>query len=234
MYYNSRQRECYCDRNNGPERLGRGSADDCIHFTVNILGTTFSGACSEQAIIDPRDRDLPTRKVTSTAQCIHFCARYEYAVYEPYSGPSANCRCGRYPVRYSSSACRRDNTFYVFNQPPPPTAAPRARARRLDAELARLAQEHPECPPGRTACPVEGGGYECIDTDTELESCGGCRVPGSSAPAGIDCTALPGVHPHAVTCTRGRCVTFRCKPGFTLRKGKCVAYTHRTLVDLKV
>jgi hypothetical protein len=34
------------------------------------------------------------------------------------------------------------------------------------------------CPAGRTACSISydrADGYECIDTDTELESCGGCR-----------------------------------------------------------
>lgn len=29
--------------------------------------------------------------------------------------------------------------------------------------------EHPDCPVGLTACPVNGDGFECLNTDTELE-----------------------------------------------------------------
>jgi hypothetical protein len=36
------------------------------------------------------------------------------------------------------------------------------------------------------------------------------------------CTALAGVHPHAVTCQQGTCVVKRCRPGWTLVDGGCV------------
>lgn len=41
--------------------------------------------------------------------------------------------------------------------------------------------------------------YECIDTQSELESCGGCASSGE----GVDCTTLPGVK--SVTCRAGQC-----------------------------
>lgn len=68
--------------------------------------------------------------------------------------------------------------------------------------------------------------YECIDTRTNLESCGGCVVPysltGSSLDdddeeepdMGVDCTALPGVSD--VGCHAGRCVVRKCAKGYKL------------------
>ncbi len=55
------------------------------------------------------------------------------------------------------------------------------------------------------ACPLKGltatsNDYECLDTDAELESCGGCASIG----AGQDCTAIEGVW--NVACTTGSCV----------------------------
>jgi hypothetical protein len=55
-----------------------------------------------------------------------------------------------------------------------------------------------------TACPVVGpygvlSDYECIDTDQELQSCGGC----SSTGAGQDCTAIRGAW--NVGCEYGHC-----------------------------
>lgn len=58
------------------------------------------------------------------------------------------------------------------------------------------------CPAGLTACPIPGqsaNDYECINTATELESCGGCASLGS----GQDCTAIPGVL--NVKCKQGSC-----------------------------
>ncbi|GAA5820077.1 hypothetical protein JCM10212_006428 [Sporobolomyces blumeae] len=63
------------------------------------------------------------------------------------------------------------------------------------------------CPAGHSACEVEGTlGYECIDTASSLEMCGGC--PG----VGVDCTALPGVE--GVGCVMGECEIWSCMDGF--------------------
>jgi len=55
-----------------------------------------------------------------------------------------------------------------------------------------------------TACPVVGthgifSDYECIDTEHDLQSCGGCPSTGS----GRDCTAIRGAW--NVGCERGHC-----------------------------
>ena len=55
------------------------------------------------------------------------------------------------------------------------------------------------CPIGWEACPVKTGKtfvYECVNTSSDLESCGGC--PGL-ANEGVDCSTLPGVSDVAVS-----------------------------------
>ncbi|KDR85002.1 hypothetical protein GALMADRAFT_131762 [Galerina marginata CBS 339.88] len=66
------------------------------------------------------------------------------------------------------------------------------------------------CPTGLDACPVSGlsGDYECLDTATELESCGGCSTLGK----GQDCTAIKGVW--NVGCEQGSCKVYTCAGGF--------------------
>ncbi|GAA5820376.1 hypothetical protein JCM10212_002726 [Sporobolomyces blumeae] len=77
----------------------------------------------------------------------------------------------------------------------------RARARR---NLARRNL----CPASHEACAIEGSsGFECIDTSSNLEQCGGCATSG----AGVDCTALPNVD--AVGCVAGVCEIWSCAEG---------------------
>ncbi|KAF9015172.1 hypothetical protein BDQ17DRAFT_1294748 [Cyathus striatus] len=69
------------------------------------------------------------------------------------------------------------------------------------------------CPTGLDACPIKGlttGDYECLDTDSELESCGGCTSLGK----GQDCTTIPGAW--NVGCERGSCIVYSCAGGFVL------------------
>ncbi|GLB42741.1 hypothetical protein LshimejAT787_1201900 [Lyophyllum shimeji] len=75
-----------------------------------------------------------------------------------------------------------------------------------------------QCPRGLSACGVLGRGarsWECINTQTELESCGGCTIPlynGQVGPEGRDCTVIEGVSD--VSCVKGRCLVHRCMPGY--------------------
>ncbi|GAA5894662.1 uncharacterized protein JCM6883_002168 [Sporobolomyces salmoneus] len=66
------------------------------------------------------------------------------------------------------------------------------------------------CPAGETACPIfpRMGTYECIDTSSELENCGGC----SSRSLGEDCTTIKGAL--GLACQSGKCNVFTCQPGF--------------------
>ncbi|ORY26668.1 hypothetical protein BCR39DRAFT_484249 [Naematelia encephala] len=71
------------------------------------------------------------------------------------------------------------------------------------------------CPPGLSACatysssPALKGAFECLDTRSSLEACGGC--PGTG---GVDCSAIDNADD--VTCEQSRCVIRSCAPGFTV------------------
>lgn len=110
--------------------------------------------------------------------------------------------------------------------PSPPKPSKKPGKGKREAQVKRI-EEIPlpkMCPVGYDACPIPtatglSADYECIDTTSELESCGGCASLGE----GQDCTAIPGVW--NVACTRGQCQVSSCAPGFTLSKaeGRCIA-----------
>ncbi|THH30635.1 hypothetical protein EUX98_g3549 [Antrodiella citrinella] len=91
-------------------------------------------------------------------------------------------------------------------------------------------KRHAVCDRGFTPCGVfEWSGmrasqaWECVDTQSDLESCGGCAVPlMRGTPRGIDCTAIPGVAD--VSCGAGSCVVHRCLPGYvpSLDRAFCI------------
>jgi len=65
--------------------------------------------------------------------------------------------------------------------------------------------------------------YECVDTQTNLESCGGCVVPYTlgltkdelkNTKLGVDCTGLRGVGD--VGCHKGKCIVRKCRKGYEL------------------
>jgi len=72
------------------------------------------------------------------------------------------------------------------------------------------------CRAGSTICPVFGHGkasWECVDTMSDLESCGGCIYSGvDDGPVGVDCSAIEGVSD--VACQHGQCVVNLCMPGY--------------------
>jgi hypothetical protein len=72
------------------------------------------------------------------------------------------------------------------------------------------------CPPGREYCRAGRSGWECLDTSSDLEACGGCPYSG----VGVDCSALPGAG--SVACVEGKCVIQTCDQGYTLRGTDCV------------
>ncbi|ORY85309.1 hypothetical protein BCR35DRAFT_289978 [Leucosporidium creatinivorum] len=112
-----------------------------------------------------------------------------------------------------------------------PSASARARQKlkkRVSNKSVKL------CPGKESACPIVGstsfllaqasgfkafrsqdiekveaaGGYECLDTDYTLESCGGCASMGE----GQNCALIP--HAHSTGCNSGKCMVFSCTAGF--------------------
>jgi hypothetical protein len=87
----------------------------------------------------------------------------------------------------------------------------------------RSLAEGAACARGYSACPVPGlykvGMYECLDTSTNVESCGGCMTPFPGNAAGVDCSAIVGAE--EVDCIQGACKVVSCEPGFLLVGNAC-------------
>ncbi|EAU83478.1 hypothetical protein CC1G_04734 [Coprinopsis cinerea okayama7 len=83
-----------------------------------------------------------------------------------------------------------------------------------------LTAENAKCPTGFTACGILGrhaGSWECVDTQRDLESCGGCMVSLNNDlnnRDGQDCTAIQGVDD--VACVQGQCKVNKCMDGYTV------------------
>ncbi|KZT60708.1 hypothetical protein CALCODRAFT_448152 [Calocera cornea HHB12733] len=89
------------------------------------------------------------------------------------------------------------------------------------------------CPKGLSLCGVQSSwsntNWECIDTKTDLESCGGCVMGVMGTPSsGVDCTAIEGVED--VACDGGKCQVFSCAPGYRVSDcgTTCVRTSHHT------
>ncbi|KIO29697.1 hypothetical protein M407DRAFT_21123 [Tulasnella calospora MUT 4182] len=83
-----------------------------------------------------------------------------------------------------------------------PTGSPIARKKR-----------DTHCTRGLESCPHYSGrgGFECVNTQNDPESCGGC-VSFDGKGSGTDCTALEGVS--VTRCAKGSCVVDACRKGY--------------------
>ncbi|OCF45392.1 hypothetical protein I317_00637 [Kwoniella heveanensis CBS 569] len=179
----------------------------------------FQGCTSPNAYLHS------TTGYTSYEQCLSACASSAYTFVKPLE-TSWQCFCGSSMGSPALTECGL-NKYLIYYHDPIAQASQLTR-RKLRERLNESTRQAADCPSGLTACLVEGytDSYECIDTNAEIESCGGCinGVFGSTnATAGTDCTALAGVALGAATCTAGRCESFACESGFSLVDGACVA-----------
>lgn len=121
--------------------------------------------------------------------------------------------------------------FYRVGRPPVPSSL--SLKRSLAAARAEEASEfaaYSHCPRGLDACSISGskGAYECLDTTSELESCGGCMegyfdhryINGT---IGTDCTSIDGVTLGGASCVDGRCRVTACRKGYELEGDRCVS-----------
>nr|XP_018264050.1 uncharacterized protein I303_03928 [Kwoniella dejecticola CBS 10117]OBR86208.1 hypothetical protein I303_03928 [Kwoniella dejecticola CBS 10117] len=116
--------------------------------------------------------------VNNAVECIGICTRYALVVYkDDGSPPGCWCEGYRWWEETAPVTCGFNVAFtyeYKFWETQPSGIARRqARAKRLLEER----KDTSLCPGGKTACNIldgDGLSFECIDTDAELESCGGC------------------------------------------------------------
>ncbi|GAA5915955.1 uncharacterized protein JCM6883_001064 [Sporobolomyces salmoneus] len=92
-----------------------------------------------------------------------------------------------------------DQTTFTCALASSPSGRARARRNLSNRNLCPSANEE--------ACSVAGG-FECIDTSSSLENCGGCANAG-----GVDCSAIEGVS--SSSCNMGTCEIWACADGYT-------------------
>lgn len=121
-----------------------------------------------------------------------------------------SCPTGSQPTCVAATGCG-------CSVPLGPVPSARLRARRaplVSRQSKRDALSAAHCPGEETACAI-GKGWECIDTTSSLDSCGGCMGSG-----GENCLSITGAL--GVGCFESKCQVSSCFPGFTLSNGKCI------------
>ncbi|GAA5967916.1 hypothetical protein JCM11641_005807 [Rhodosporidiobolus odoratus] len=187
--------------------LGDSHKKACPKCPANSEAICGSGQCgckcSAGYFADPSHGCLPIQTCTSTGGHIRRG-----------DDGTSTCQCPSPFVASSNGGCALPAS---------------ARARRLARSQEQLALRSPaqdasvveedafKCPSGERACPIGNfGGWECIDTSNELESCGGCPGERSS----VNCLAQAGAE--NVACIESQCVISSCFPGFRLLNGRCI------------
>ncbi|WOO84480.1 Protein priA [Vanrija pseudolonga] len=233
----------------GPRVVGQSSASTQTFYgcyssasapAYNLYSSFVFFGCTASLTLNPADGLAGGVRgpMTATA-CWAGCAGFLYAYLQGTPEPTFNCFCANnQPFTSGVGLSCGPSSFYMYSHTPAQAASHLARRKQrlLQIDAERVLVDNPYCPVGLESCRVypdlRDESYECIRTDTELESCGGCRYgrygPGATnmttAP-GVDCTALPGVRFGAVTCRQGQCVISGCRYGFRLRNNACLPTT---------
>ncbi|KAH9835562.1 protein priA [Rhodofomes roseus] len=131
--------------------------------------------------------------------------------------PTTTPQCGgSWSWNHGSSTCCDGGGSTTTTTPAPSANPVKSRSKPAHKRAATKARRSTfTCPDQLESCPISGltgptGDFECIDPQTELESCGGCASTGE----GQDCTAIEGVW--NVGCERGRCALYTCAQGYKL------------------
>ncbi|WRT70649.1 uncharacterized protein IL334_007647 [Kwoniella shivajii] len=234
-YYDNSDGACTCSTSdpavsayeNAQDSGGTCASDQA---SVHFLNTDYAfSSCSSTITSEGTAR---TVFVTTPAQCFTSCAGTYGSAGISHYGSTYVCFCAQVNHADDSQVCQGatgDGGIYIYNRD---VVTPTAVARRQLKERLRraLATKHQYCPSGLTACIVgtDPEAFECVDTQADLESCGGCMnglygptVRNGTFP-GVDCSTLPAVAMGGVTCTRGQCEVSACSYGHALVDNQCV------------
>ncbi|KAK0495645.1 hypothetical protein EDD18DRAFT_1054072, partial [Armillaria luteobubalina] len=103
---------------------------------------------------------------------------------------------------------------------PPPKTECNGQCGVFPPPVTTLMEAQATCKIGQSVCGVPSPkgkyDYECMNTSSASDSCGGCTVPhpfdSAQPPHGIDCNTIP--YSMAGSCRAGRCVIDRCYTGY--------------------
>ncbi|WWC60255.1 uncharacterized protein I303_102821 [Kwoniella dejecticola CBS 10117] len=229
---------CYCTNDNPPadpdqyinDNSGMGSCNvgnAAMFDTVTDYSWEYCTGTLGDAVLKPNQDSMEA--------CFDLCDAYTWAYAVPISEDGANnglfgCSCSNTDVGEGTAPYCAANAYFAFDHTAPtsPSVIVRRNARIKRRQDLIDQQRDNGCPAGLTACNVptsDGYSFECLDTTSELESCGGCLYGTFGASpvnsTGVDCSALPGSILGGTTCYRGTCQALACEEGWTLKNGVC-------------
>lgn len=213
-----------------PDPVTVGLIDACLCETSisNFLATsivaeaavTLVGAAQVSATVQSLIEDSPSKEVcqypahaspvcTSQNLC-HFTCSDGYTPSTPLGQTSpTDCECIA-PYSVCNGQCGNFPNGC-------PSQVPLVKVTKKRRSMSSL------CDAGLEVCGAPGSayggrGWECVDTTSDLESCGGCTVAAPFALGdplrGTDCSAIP--HVNEVECRKGQCFISSCLSGFSL------------------
>ncbi|OCF41504.1 hypothetical protein I317_04707 [Kwoniella heveanensis CBS 569] len=220
--------KCQCSTNYEPgSYIATIDNEQCPENSLNvrIVSTTFYYQGCYTGTVYPEDEGYEFT-TNGPISCFEECAFSSYAVWS-YSASSEvyMCRCVNEDFTFGTQAPCSPSTRTIFFHDADASASGLARRNLRDRLRRAMRAEAQYCPSGLTACNVYGSedGYECVDTSSDLEACGGCihgEFGKSSSVQGQDCTAV-GAKLGRSTCLNGHCFATACKRGLTLVDGVC-------------
>nr|XP_031862225.1 uncharacterized protein CI109_002190 [Kwoniella shandongensis]KAA5529297.1 hypothetical protein CI109_002190 [Kwoniella shandongensis] len=213
-----------------PQNSPAGSECDTNQFQAFVTRSSYSFEGCYSGFSSDETTYVPQGVTDDVEGCLQLCISYTYSIYTP-SKYSSYCLCGNDNFAPSTGAVCAAETYFIYSHTPNTAYNSQFAKRQLRERLVRdeAATRRAICPGGMKACNVAGvtDAFECINTHSELESCGGCLYGDFNsidASNGVDCAALPGVARGGVTCTSGACQAFACKTGYSLASNAtCVA-----------
>nr|XP_019013366.1 uncharacterized protein I206_01432 [Kwoniella pini CBS 10737]OCF52147.1 hypothetical protein I206_01432 [Kwoniella pini CBS 10737] len=123
-------------------------------------------------------------QVTNVSNCLANCENYPYAYSRYNSDLTISCLCTTYQPPYDLPLnCGFGDPFWYTHPYVPPSSQAIQRHKREKKRLEQKNQENDQfglpnlCPYNMKPCKIPGlvhGLYECINTDKEIQSCGGC------------------------------------------------------------
>ncbi|WWD06946.1 hypothetical protein V865_005043 [Kwoniella europaea PYCC6329] len=231
FYYRADLEVCFCSDNSpgagiydpGSSNLGGCASTSDYQVYATTTSFEFQG-CYDNMVTDKAPSD-----VIELEDCFAACGTEGSAMFLPaYNYDLFQCRCNT-PNTISgvNEVTCGPNVWFTFTHSAAATASGLARRNLKERLLAVKRQSLTLCPGNAKACSVpDTGAYECIDTTSELESCGGCMFgefqSSKNVTLGTDCSSLPGIARGAVTCRNSQCEAFACKKGYELVAGLCV------------
>ncbi|GFZ49555.1 hypothetical protein JCM24511_07675 [Saitozyma sp. JCM 24511] len=226
---------CYCT-NVAPAHndYSDGGATGCTGNTIQITKTTFSNFLGSYDGWATQPGISATSTVDTIEQCFQNCQAYTQAAVSQ-TATGFDCFCAATQFSFTGANWQpwetNGSSIQFWSHPIGSQVGQSGWVRRQlreRLEMERSQKAMAVCPDSLTACIVPGAeqSFECIDPQSELESCGGC-INGyfngnSNSTEAVDCSALPGVALGGVTCASGQCVVSKCAYGWALTdEGTC-------------